>query len=149
MKQLFLFILMGGIIHVTEVVASNPLFLHSSNEIHVDLIELNHNYNKMGQYVFSQVIFWERINATGEYRVRGWILVEEREALNRIPITSPNGITRVDFKDGGCITTIKSPLFKESAGILDPEKLDQAKLETRYRLAIPSHPWNRKIKLPE
>lgn len=149
MKNLILVILTGGVFHVHEVAASNPISMRINNVVHVDMIELNHFYTRQGQHVFDQVIFWERINATGEYRVRGWILTEERESLNRVPYKDLDGMTRVDFKDNGYVSTIKSPLFKESWGFDDPEKKDKTKLDPKYRLALPKHPWGRKIKWPE
>jgi len=57
----------------------------------VDLIELNHKYAKEGKHTFSQVIFYERVPATGKYRVRDWVLVETQESLDRIPVLR-NGV---------------------------------------------------------
>ncbi len=66
-------------------------FVGSNNRLHdmghvsesVDLIELNHFYDRQGRHVYDQVIFYERLASTGQYRVRAWCLVEDRESLNR------------------------------------------------------------------
>ena len=52
----------------------------------VDLIELNHFYDRQGKHVYDQVIFYERHPGNGKYHVRAWCLVEDRESLNRRPL---------------------------------------------------------------
>ncbi len=54
----------------------------------VDLIELNHIYDRKGQLSFDQVVFWERSPATGRFQVRAWCMVDDREELNRRPVKS-------------------------------------------------------------
>jgi hypothetical protein len=105
----------------------------------VDLIELNHFYDRQGRHIYDQVIFYERLAGNGEYRVRAWCLVEDRESLNRRPQwIASNDMYQVDWLDSdhGVLRTIRSRLYRESWSHVDPERQDKKHLEERYRLAL-------------
>ena len=89
----------------------------------VDLIELNHNFDKNGKHTFSQVIFYERLPHNGLYRVRDWVLVDERESLCAIPVNR-NGLYHSAFIKEGIFYLVRSPLFRESWTHIDPELED-------------------------
>jgi hypothetical protein len=86
----------------------------------VDLIELNHKYDPTGRHTFSQVIFYERLRQNGLYRVRDWVLVDERESICAIPVNR-NGLYHSSFIKEGVFYRIRSPLFRESWTHYDPE----------------------------
>lgn len=122
-------------------------FVGSNNRLHdmghvsesVDMIELNHFFDRQGRHVYDQVIFYERLASNGQYRVRAWCLVEDRESLNRRP--EWNATTdhyHVDWLDSdqGVVRSIRSPLYRETWTQVDPERLDKKHLEERYRLAL-------------
>jgi hypothetical protein len=87
---------------------------------HVDLIELNHKFDERGCHTFSQVIFWERSVANGKYRVRDWVIVDDRESLCSVPVKE-GGIYVSTFIRNGIFYSVRSPLFRESWTQTDPE----------------------------
>lgn len=89
----------------------------------VDLIELNHKYATDGKHTFSQVIFWERIPQNGKYRVRDWVIVDDRESLNAIPIKQ-NALYESQFVKNGIYYHVRSRGFRESWTTKDPEVED-------------------------
>lgn len=86
----------------------------------VDLIELNHKYDPKGRHTFSQVIFYERLRQNGHYRVRDWVLVDDRESLCAVPVNR-NSLYHSDFTKEDVYYQIRSPLFRESWTHYDPE----------------------------
>jgi hypothetical protein len=86
----------------------------------VDLIELNHKYAPDGKHTFSQVIFYERLPYNGKYRVRDWVLVDDRESLNAIPIEQ-NGVYVSTFVRSGNLYIVRSRMRRESWTQTDPE----------------------------
>lgn len=104
----------------------------------VDLIELNHFYDKQARYVFSQVIFYERLAENGQFRVRSWALVNEQESLTRIPEYNPaTEVVTVTMKlPNDVVVRLKSRLFRETWTQNDPEKDDKLKLPEQYRLRL-------------
>lgn len=114
MKSLLLILAIFGL------TGGKPPFVQS-----VDLIELNHKYAKEGRHTFSQVIFYERVPATGKYRIRDWVLVETQESLNRIPVLR-NGVWETCFVRDDITYHVKSKLFRESFTMTDPENDDAA-----------------------
>jgi len=122
-------------------------FLGSNNRLHdmghvsetVDMIELNHFFDRHGRHVYDQVIFYERLAGNGQFRVRAWCLVEDRESLNRRPIwDATTDHYQVDWLDSdqGIVRSIRSPLYRETWTQYDPERIDKKHLEERYRLAL-------------
>jgi hypothetical protein len=89
----------------------------------VDLIELSHKFDKNRKHTFSQVIFYERLPHNGLYRVRDWVLVDERESLCAIPVNR-NGLYHSAFIKEGVFYHVRSPLFRESWTHTDPELED-------------------------
>jgi hypothetical protein len=93
---------------------------------HVDLIELNHKHDERGCHTFSQVIFWERSVANGKYRVRDWVMVDDRESLCSVP-SKQGGIYVSTFVRNGIFYSVRSLLFRESWTQTDPEIEDSKK----------------------
>jgi hypothetical protein len=106
------------------------------HEEQTDLIELNHFYDLRGVHIYDQVIFWERHPGSGRYQVRAWILVEDRESLNRRPIkdvaSSRWSCTYFDT-EALVLRRIHSPLFRESWTQIDPERENKKLLDERLR----------------
>lgn len=105
----------------------------------VDLIELNHFYDRQGKHVYDQVIFYERHPGNGKYHVRAWCLVEDRESLNRRPLRDEvSNLYRVDWLDNDqqVRRSIRSRLFRESWTHTDPERTDKRQLDERMRLHL-------------
>jgi hypothetical protein len=93
---------------------------------HADLIEMNHKYHESGKPAFTQVIFWERHPGNGKYRVRDWFLVDDREQLCGIPMKR-SGIYESHFIKEGYYYIVRSPLYRESWTMYDPEAQDADK----------------------
>jgi len=110
----------------------------------VHITELNHRYSPEGKHIFSQVIFWERVPATGKYRVRDWVLVEMQESLNRIPIRR-NDVWETSFVRDGVYYDVRSNLFRESWTQTDPEAEDAKKWPKDQRRPL-SRPG---VKIPD
>jgi len=105
----------------------------------VDLIELNHFHDPCGRHVYDQVIFYQIAPETGQFRVRAWCLVEDRESLSRRPTLDPaTGIARVEWWDDQqqILRRLKSPQFRESWTQIDPERQDKTKWDERTRLSL-------------
>jgi hypothetical protein len=93
---------------------------------YVDCIELNHQHDDKGCYVFSQVIAWEFVPETKQKHVRAWELVK-----HQLPRTS-DGITRYQSES----MRIHSRIFRESWTQIDPERADLLRGRDRYSLAV-------------
>lgn len=105
----------------------------------VDLIELNHFHDPCGRHVYDQVIFYQIAPETGQFRVRAWCLVEDRESLSRRPKVDPStGVARVEWWDDQqqILRRLKSPQFRESWTQIDPERQDKTKWDERTRLTL-------------
>lgn len=107
----------------------------------VDLIEMNHFYDRCGRLVFDQVIFYERAPETGRFQVRAWCMADDREHLNRRPIRNEiTGRYQVDWFDSDKRLTrrISSKLFRESWTQVDPERENKKLLDERLRVSLVS-----------
>jgi len=120
------------------ILGLTPLSQRLSPVEHVDLIELNHYFDNRARHVFSQVIIYERWAHNGEFHVRFWALIEERESLNRIPIQDfhANKVTVWIKLNNGVTTRLESRLFKETWTQHDPEKRDKDVLPEQFRLRL-------------
>jgi hypothetical protein len=100
-------------------------------EVQVDLIELNHRYDKgNGQNYFAQILLWERLPQNGRYITRGFAV--DRDFI-QWPITE-NGITTVKVERGGTCVTIRARLYRESWTMYDPETVSK---RYQQKLGIP------------
>jgi hypothetical protein len=105
----------------------------------VDLIELNHFYDKMGQIIYDQVIFYEKAPENGRFRVRAWCLADDREHPNRRPVKSETtGFYHVDWRDTDAklLRHIKSRLLRETWTQADPEREDKKQLHESLRRSL-------------
>ena len=91
----------------------------------VDLIELNHNYDRNGCPVFDQVILWDLDPASGKYHVRAWVLCEPYPVMI-------NGVW-VFRHQGACV---RSRMYRESWTQFDPERADQRFLHESERIKL-------------
>lgn len=115
---------------------SLPMLRHGEVERRVDLIELNHFHGEKGSHVYDQVIFWERIPATGKYRVQDWCLVEDQDVFHRRPRSYTPGVHTVAWFVNGKLLVVTSPLLKESWTQKDPEREDGKKWPIINRQSI-------------
>ena len=88
---------------------------------HVDMIELNHNYDNRGQHVFDQVIFWRVDAATRRYQVRGWKICQSQ---NDYPTRNANGMAELRLGFDSSALKVRSRAFRESWSHRDPERDD-------------------------
>lgn len=96
-------------------------------EDRTDLVEINHKFDRNdGKHIFDQVIFWERRPENGKYRVRGYVMVEDREDLNRRPKRVPGGY-EVIWLEGERLHRLFAPIMRESWTDYDPEQEDARK----------------------
>lgn len=93
----------------------------------VDLLELNHFFDRSGRSVFSQVIAWEVDQSTRKYRVRDWAMVEEHNLPHFV-----NGHVRFKMRKG----LVSSRMFRESWTQTDPERDDLAKWPNDLRTEL-------------
>jgi len=124
------------------LVFGNPLFRGTETGVvqeTVDAIELHHFFDKSLHHVFDQVIFYERIPGNGQYRVRAWCLVEDKESLNRRPVWCELArryeVVWYDT-DNRLLLNIRSSLFRERWMQFDPERVDKNKLDEGCRLSL-------------
>lgn len=118
---------------------SVPISLPDQATEHVDLIELNHFYDRAGRPVYDQVIFYERAPETGRFQIRAWCLVEDRELLNRRPVKNEEtGIYQVDWfdTDQRLRRKITSRLYRESWTQVDPERVNKRVHDERLRISL-------------
>lgn len=97
---------------------------------HCDLIELNHKYAKDGKHTFTQVIFWERLPQNGKYRVRDWVISDDRESLDAVPVLR-HGLYESHFVKNGIYYHVRSPLFRQSWTMNDPE-VDDGRVHPKH-----------------
>jgi len=104
----------------------------------VDLIELNHKYAADGKHTFSQVIFWQRLPQNGKYRVREWVIPDDRESLSSFPVKR-HGLYESQFVKNGIYYRVRSPLFRESWTMKDPE-VEDGKIHPKHtRVPFPKN----------
>jgi hypothetical protein len=89
----------------------------SERELYVDMIELNHMYGTKADYVFSQVIVWERWPETGRFVSRGF-------STDRDIVSGPywsEGLMYVVVRRNREVIKIRSRLYRQTWTQLDPE----------------------------
>ena len=112
------------VLSLVALVLAIPCQLASHSVEYVDLIELNHYYDKCGRLVFEQVICYERTPETGRFQVRAWCMVNDREHSNRRPVKNEQTqMYQVDWLDTDkrLQRKITSRLYRESWSMVDPE----------------------------
>jgi hypothetical protein len=110
----------------------------------VDVIELNHVYDREGDKLYDQLIFWDWSQLEADYQVRAWRIVK-----------SPTCRPRRDFDRGGyqvqlcepyslLLRTIVGGAFRESWTQADLEHCDRSKFpqECRRGLLFEKSPCN-------
>ena len=105
----------------------------------VDMIEINTKVTKNGSELHKQLIFYERIPSTGEYRVRDWVLLDDDAPSQMYPMKNSGDMYECYIRQRNTkkyLTKIESPLLKETTTTYDPEVLDKIKLPEQFRLAL-------------
>jgi len=123
------------------LILSNPLKFTDYAEESVDLIELNHKYDKEGRHVFDQVIYWERAPGNGKYYVRAWHIVTDKP--EHYPIKNYiSDIWEVNWYDSDARLhrKIRSRLYRESWTQNDPEIDNKKLLPQEFRLKLIQRP---------
>jgi hypothetical protein len=104
---------------------------------HVDVVELNHFYDKRGNHLYDQVLFWERLPGSGDFRIRGWTLIDDREAVSRAPTKdAKTGLYEVTWINEEGVRKLHSRIYVESWTHRDPERDDKRYLAEAYRLSL-------------
>ena len=96
----------------------------------VAVIELNAYYGAKGEFVYEQLILWDRNPATGHMEVRQWGLVGEGH--NPYPYTI-NGVWHCSV--GGI--KARSSIYRESYTQTDPERDNQRLVPQTERFVLP------------
>jgi hypothetical protein len=118
--------------------ASNPIS-RNETELSVDLIELNHHYDKCGKKSYDQVIFYEWSAQYRRFHVIAWCLIEEDDP--RLPVRMPGSdhyVVRWPQRECGSTRKVTSPLFRETWSKVDPERENKKLLDEKYRLSLNS-----------
>lgn len=99
-------------------ICGNKALPQNNIEENVDLIELNHFYDKKGLWLYDQTIFWTIDPNTGKMHVRSWLLIDHHKKISKT-----NNIFIVRYVDDkNTYRIIKSINFKESRTQFDPER---------------------------
>lgn len=107
----------------------------------VELLHLNHYYDKSGKHVFDQTIIMEKDPSTGKMHTRAWLMADDSQETNRRP--TKNGMTgqwEVYWYDHDkrVARKITSRAFHESWSQIDPEREDKKTWPEEWRAALPS-----------
>lgn len=103
---------------------------------HVDVIEVNHFYDKHGKLVFDQAIFYEWDDKEGRFQVIDWRLIKK-----------PSQIPRRDWKrgdyvcvwsDGETLRVVRAKSYRETWTQYDPELVERQFLPKEYRKGLTS-----------
>ena len=103
-------------------------------EDHVDLIELNHHYDKHGLLVMDQVIFYHWCPVQSRYRVRDW---RPLKSSTQVPSKDfRTGKYSTTWKDGRNYRRITAEQYRETWTAYDPELIDSMKAPKQYRKTL-------------
>lgn len=119
----------------------------NDKQFYCDMIELNNKYDDKCIHVYSQIIFWKKNPSNGKYEVMEFIMVEDRESLNRRPIKQNDERYHVYYKNSeqDKIYHIISPIYKESWTQIDPEIENKKLVPERQRFKLPSYSIIKKL----
>ena len=92
-------------------------FIVGGSEIHVDLIEWNHIYDRRGNRVFSQVVLWDFDASDGRPHNVGWFIGHEAPRRE-------GRMVRVNVWNGRKILRFRSTMYRETRSMEDPERAD-------------------------
>ncbi len=103
----------------------------------VDLIELNHHHDDLGRHSYDQVIFYEWSPDYCRFHVIAWYLVEEGKAKRpkRDPGRQDHFVSWYD-RDAKVNRVVRSELYRETWGQVDPERANKKLLEEKYRVSL-------------
>lgn len=126
-----------AVLSAVSCVAGTP-WASSVIEEHVGLVELNHMYSeKHGNYIYSQVIFWDFDPATGLRHVRAWRILDERSEQSKWPLKSVvTGLTESIWNDEGVRRRVYSHCYRESWTQVDPERWDSQRWPSARRQGL-------------
>ncbi len=103
-------------------------------EEHVDLIEVNHHYDKHGWLVMDQVIFYQWCPLQSRYRVRDW---RPLKSFTQVPVKDfRTGKYTTIWKDGRNYRCITAHQYRETWTAYDPELIDSMQAPKQYRKTL-------------
>ena len=103
----------------------------------VDLIELNHFYDDRGRHAFDQIIFYEWSPDFRRFHVIAWSLIDDD--LHRMPTRAPGSdetIVNWFDRDARVYRQIRSKLYRETWGRVDPERANKKLMEEKHRVSL-------------
>jgi hypothetical protein len=95
---------------------------------HVDLIEINHVYNDLGQPVFDQLIFWEWCSAAARWQVRAWRMAKGAGIDRAVPLPERDwqrGGYVLLWRDGDRLRIVRAAAVRETWTQYDPEMVER------------------------
>ena len=100
----------------------------------VDLIEVNHVYDDLGNPVFRQAIFYDWRLAAGAFEVRAWRLLKHADQR---PVRDwDTGRWTMIFQDGDVLREVRAAFFYESWTQYDVEIDQRRRLPPEYRRGL-------------
>ena len=106
---------------------------------HIDLIELNHKYDQKGNWIFDQIIYWEKHPHQTKYYVRTWHHAQKPEHYpQKHPTQQTWTNTWTDDKNHTHHHTTKN--YQETWTQNDPERDNLKKLPQNQRLNLATKP---------
>lgn len=88
---------------------------------YVDMVEVNHFFDKQGRLIFDQVIFWEWNSSESRFHVRAWRLVKSPSQIPR----RDGQLHRCCWHDGEVFREVTCRHVSETWTQYDPELLER------------------------
>jgi len=115
--------------------AITPLL--DSRHHRVDLVEVNHLYNDMGEHVLDQVIFWDWCFNSRRHQVRDWRLLRGAASPSGRACYGPQRLWpfgwQVTLLDDGGMRHVYATAIRETWTQYDPEMAERNVLEEQKR----------------
>jgi hypothetical protein len=95
---------------------------------HVDLIEINHVYNDLGQPVFDQLIFWEWCQRSARWQVRAWRMAKGAGIDRAVPLPERDwqrGGYVLLWRDWDRLRIVRAAAVRETWTQYDPEMVER------------------------
>jgi hypothetical protein len=120
---------------VCTLLATTPIA--DARHHRVDVVEVNHLYNDMGEHVLDQVIFWDWCFNAGRYQVRDWRLLRGASSPSGRVCYGPQRLWpfswQVTLLDDGGVRRIYARAVRETWTQYDPEMAERNVLEEQKR----------------
>lgn len=120
---------------VCTLLATTPIA--DARHHRVDVVEVNHLYNDMGEHVLDQVIFWDWCFTACRYQVRDWRLLRGAASPSGRVCCGPQRLWpfgwQVTLLDDGGVRRIYARAVRETWTQYDPEMAERNVLEEQKR----------------